>query len=70
MKKKRFKNTFKLSNYEINKFILLLRKGVYTYEYMEEQEKYNEILLPEKGEFYSSLNVKDIRDADGYKRSF
>ena len=29
--KKRFKNTFKFSNNDINKFILLLRKGVYHY---------------------------------------
>ena len=27
--KKRFKNTFKFSNNDINKFILLLKKGVY-----------------------------------------
>ena len=29
--KKRFKNTIKFSNDNINKFILLLRKGVYKY---------------------------------------
>ena len=34
--KKRFKSTFKFSNNDINKFILLLRKGVYPYEYMDE----------------------------------
>ena len=27
-----FKNTFKFSNIDINKFILLLRKGIYPYE--------------------------------------
>ena len=32
--RKRFKNTFKFSNKDINKFILLLRKGVYPYEYI------------------------------------
>ena len=31
---KRFFNTYKFSNYNVNNFILLLRKGVYTYEYM------------------------------------
>ena len=46
--KKRFKNTFKFSNNDINKFILLLRKGVYLYEYMDEWEKFNEASLPEK----------------------
>ena len=34
---KRFKNTFKFSNNDISKFILLLRKGVYPDEYMEEK---------------------------------
>ena len=33
--KKRFK-TFNFSNNDINKFILLLRKGVYPYKYMDE----------------------------------
>ena len=27
--KKRFTNTYKFSNYDINKFIIVLRKGVY-----------------------------------------
>ena len=52
--KKQFKNTFKFSNNDINKFILLLRKGVYPYEYMDEWEKFNETTLPEK---------EDITDA-------
>ena len=30
----RFKNIFKFSNNGINKFILMLRKGVYPYEYI------------------------------------
>ena len=61
--KKRFKNTLKFSNNNNNKFILLLRKGVYPYEYMHEWEKFNERTLPEKEEFYSNLNM-DITDAD------
>ena len=39
--KKRFKNTFDFSNNDINKFILLLRKDVNLYEYMDEQENFN-----------------------------
>ena len=34
--KKLFKNTFSFSNNDINKFIFLLRKGVYSYEYMDD----------------------------------
>ena len=50
--------TFKLSNNDINKFLLLLRKGVYPYEYMDDWEKFNETTLPEKEEFYSNLNME------------
>ena len=60
--KKRFKNTFKISDNDIDKFIL--RKDVYLYEYMNECEKLNETALPEKEEFYSNLNLEDITEAD------
>ena len=43
---------------------MLLRKGVYPYEYMDDWEKFNETTLPEKEEFYSNLNMEDITDAD------
>ena len=62
--KKRLKNTFEFSANDINKFILLLRKGVYPSEYMEDWEKFNETALPEKEEFYSNLNTEKITDAD------
>ena len=39
-------------------------KGVYPYEYMDNWEKFNETSLPEKEDFYSHLNMKDITDAD------
>ena len=32
---KRFANTYEFCNGNLNKFILLLRKGVYPYEYMD-----------------------------------
>ena len=53
-----------MSNYDINKCILLLRKGVYPHEYMDDWEKLNETSLPEKGDFCSHLNMEDITDAD------
>ena len=46
--KKRFKNTFKFFNNVINKFILLFRKGVYPYEYMDAWENFNETSISEK----------------------
>ena len=35
---KKFKNTYSFCNNDLNKFILLLRKGVYPYEYMDSLE--------------------------------
>ena len=40
---------------------MLLGKGVYPYEYMDNWKKFNETLLSEKEEFYSNLNMEDIR---------
>ena len=62
--KKRFNNTFKFPNNDINKFILVLRKGVYTYEYIDKWEKFNETPLSEKEEPYSNLNMEDLTDVD------
>ena len=53
--KKRFANTYKFANHDINKFILLLGRSVYLYEYMDDWEKFIEILLPEKEDFYSPV---------------
>ena len=33
--KEQFLNAYKYSNHDGNKFILLLRKGIYCYEYMD-----------------------------------
>ena len=43
---------------------MLLREGVYAYEYMDEWEKFNETALPGKEEFYGNLNLEDITGAD------
>ena len=43
---KRFFNTCKFSDLDINNFILLFQKGAYPYDYMSDWEKLNEALLP------------------------
>ena len=62
--KERFFNTYKFSNHDNNKINLLLRKGVYPYEYMDDWEKFNEASLSEKKDFCSQLNMEDITDLD------
>ena len=42
----------------------MLRKYIYSYEYIDEWEKFNETSLPEKEDFHRYLNMEDIIDAD------
>ena len=65
---KRFYNTYQLCDNDINKFNLLLRKGVYPYEYMDSWKRFNETELPSKDKLYSTLNLEDISD-DDYARA-
>ena len=58
--KRQFFNTYQFSDYDINKFIWLLWKGAYPYEYMDDWKKFNETSVPEKEDFYSHLNMEDI----------
>ena len=51
-------------NGDINKFGLLLRKGVYPYEYMDSWEGFDETSLPEKKAFYSEFYLEDIPNED------
>ena len=43
---------------------LLLRKGVYPYEYMDSWDRFSETELPPKEEFYSTLKREHISDED------
>ena len=52
------------SSERINKFVLLLRKGVYPYKYADTWERFSEISLPSNKDFYSNLNMEDISDID------
>ena len=57
--KRHFLYTYTFSNQDINKFICLLQKVVYPYQYIDDWKKFNEISLPEKESFYSHLNMED-----------
>ena len=60
----KFPSIYQFCNGNLNKFVLLLRKGVYPYEDMDNWEKFNETTIPPKEAFYSKLNLQGISDAD------
>ena len=61
----RFANTYKFCDNDLDKFIMLLRKGVYPYEYIDKWDKFNEKVLPGKESFYSNLTLENISET-GY----
>ena len=61
---KRFANIYEFCNRYINIFVLLLRKGVDPYEYMDSWERFHEALLRKTKDFYSSLNMENITSID------
>ena len=60
----RFKNTYRFCNDDIDKFMLLLRKGVYPYEYMDDWSRFDEEQLSNKKYFYSGLNMEKMSNID------
>ena len=60
----KFSNTYQLCNKDLNKFALLLRKGVYPYEYMDTSNKFNEPVPLVEDHYYSKLNQKGITKED------
>ena len=61
---KKVSNVYQFCNEDTNKFVFLLRKGIYPYEYMDGWERFNEISLPDKNAFYSEFYLEDITDKD------
>ena len=61
---KKFLSVYQFCDGDLNKFVLLLKKGVTPYEYMDSWERYDETSLPDKEGFYSELNLKGITDKD------
>ena len=45
-------------------FILLLRKGIYPYEYIDRWERFDETSLSDKEAFYNSLYTEGITSVD------
>ena len=60
---------YKFCNGNLNKFNLLLKKGIYPDEYIESQKRFNDTSLPPKKNFYSELNLEDISDKDFFSCS-
>ena len=60
----KFPSVYQFCNGDLNKFVLLLRKSVYPYEYMDSWEKFDETSFPDKTNFYSELNLGDITAED------
>ena len=60
--KSKFKNNYDFCNKDINKFMPMLRKLVYPYEYLDSYDRFNEEKLPDKSAFYSSFNMEYISD--------
>ena len=57
-----FKYTSK--EFKKEKLELMMKKGIYPYDFMDSFEKFNETELPAKEEFYSILNNEHITDED------
>ena len=55
---------YKFCNGDLDKLFLLLRKGIYPYEYIDSWKKFNENIIPPKEAFYSKLNLEGISNAD------
>ena len=60
----KFANKNEFCDRRINKFCLMLRKGVYPYKYMDSWKGCDKTQLPDKEDFCSNLNMEDIRNTD------
>ena len=55
---------YKFCNGDLNKFFLLLRRGICLYENINSWERFDEKTIPPKEAFYSELNLENITDKD------
>ena len=61
---KNFRSVYKFCNDDLDNFVLLLRKGVYPYEYMDSWEKLDKTSILPKEAYYNKLNKKNISNID------
>ena len=57
---RRGKGLFGFEEYNSKQYELLVRKGIYPYEYMSDWDKFKETKLPPKEAFYSKLNMSGV----------
>ena len=60
----RIKNTYQFCDNDVNKFLMLLGKGMYPYEYMDSWNKFNQDKLPQMNNFYIELTMENITNSD------
>ena len=59
---------FGFENYSNHQRKLLIRKGIYPYEYMDSWDRFEETTLPPVSSFYSKLNMSGVSNQD-YKHA-
>ena len=64
----RFPSTYQFCSGDNNKFVLLLRKGAYPYDYTDDWDRFKETQLPLMKDFYNTLNQTDVTKQD-YKHA-
>ena len=60
----RISSVYQYCGGDLNNCVLLVRKGVYPYKYMDSWDIFDETLLPPEKAFYSELNLDNISDKD------
>ena len=55
---------FGFEDYNESQYKLLIRKGIYPYEYMDNWDRFEETALPPKSSFYSKLNMSGVSNQD------
>ena len=59
---------FGFEDYNESQYKLLIRKGIYPYEYMDDWDKFKETILPPQEVFYSKLAMAGV-SKEGYEHA-